>query len=35
MKSLFSEIKDPETEDELIDAMVSIFKPQGATITIK
>jgi calmodulin len=30
-----SEYKEPETEDELIEAMQSIFKPKGATITVK
>ena len=30
-----SEYKEPETEDELIEAMMSIFKPTGSTILIK
>ena len=30
-----SEYKEPEAEDELIEAMQSVFKPQGATITVK
>ena len=32
---LLSEYKEPEAEDELIEAMQSVFKPQGATITVK
>ena len=32
---LGSEYKEPEAEDELIEAMQSVFKPQGATITVK